>query len=182
MRTPLCLRDFTAEEQRVITKLARSQTASARLVERAKILHLGSEGQTVPQIAEAMGLNEKTVRKWFKRFEQEGLTGLEDAPRSGAPSRYTAENKARVLQAARTRPSELGLPYASWTFERLAAYVKEQLGIQMKKTRIFEILQDEGLRWRKQETWLGERLDPAFVQKRGSSKPSASSHQRAAPF
>lgn len=171
MRTPLKVRDFTMEEQRVITKLARSQTASARLVERAKILQLGSQGQTVPQIAETLGLHEKTVRKWFKRFEREGLAGLEDAPRAGAPSRYTAENKARVLQAARTRPCELGLPFASWTFERLDAYVKEQLGLPMKKTRIFEILQEEGLRWRKQETWFGERLDPAFVEKRGSWKP-----------
>ena len=171
MRTPWSVGDFTTEEQRVIAKLARSQTASARLVERAKILQLGSEGQTVPQIAQARGLHEKTVRKWFKRFEQKGLAGLEDAPRSGAPSRSTAENKARVLQAARTRPSELGLPYGSWTFERLAAYVKEQLGLPMKKTRLFELLQEEGLRWRKQETWFGERLDPAFVEKRGSWKP-----------
>lgn len=177
MRTPLDIREFTQEEKRVITKLARSQTASARLVERAKILHLASEGQSVPQIAQTLSLNEKTVRKWFKRFEQMGLAGLEDAPRSGAPSRYTAENKARVLEAALTRPTELGLPYTSWTFERLAAYVREQLGFQMKKTRIFEILQEEGLRWRKQETWFGERLDPEFAQKRGSSKPSAKSLQ-----
>lgn len=80
------------------------------------------------------------MRKWWKRFEQQGLAGLEDAPRSGAPARYTAEHKARVLQAARTRPNELGLPYSSWTFERLASCVKEQLGLSMKKTRIFEIL------------------------------------------
>ncbi len=182
MQTPLRVRAFTPEEQRVITKLAHSQTASVRLVARAKILHLAAEGQTVPQIAEVMGLNEKTVRKWFKRFEQDGLAGLQDAPRSGAPSRYTAENKARVLQAARTRPSELGLPYGSWTFERLAAYVREQLGLPMKKTRIFEILQEEGLRWRRQETWFGERLDPEFAQKRGPSSGSARSHQPTASF
>jgi|SRR5947209_5315433 transposase len=180
MRTPLCLRAFTPEEQRVITKLSRSQTASARLVERAKILELASRGQTIPQIATALSLNEKTVRKWFKRFEQQGLSGLEDAPRSGAPSRYTAENKARVLEAARRRPSELGLPYSSWTFERLATYVHEQLGIKMKKTRIFAILQEEGLRWRKQETWFGERLDPEFAQKRGPWKPSEPSLQATA--
>ncbi len=177
MRTPLDIREFTPEEKRVITKLARSQTASARLVERAQILQLASEGQSVPQIAQTLSLNEKTVRKWFKRFEQEGLAGLEDAPRSGAPSRYTAENKARVLEAARTRPSALGLPYNSWTFERLAAYIREQLGMHMKKTRIFEILQEEGLRWRKQETWFGERLDPEFVQKRGPLKLSDGSLQ-----
>jgi transposase len=170
MRTPLCVRPFTPEEQRVITKLARSQTASARLVERARILSLASQGQTVPQIAEAVGLNAKTVRKWFKRFEDQGLAGLEDAPRPGAPARYTTENKARVLEAARTRPSDLGLPFSSWTFERLASYVQEYLGFKMKKTRIFGILREEGLQWRKQETWFGERLDPEFVQKRGPSK------------
>jgi len=182
MRTPLCLRECTPEEQRVITKLAHAQTASARLVERAKILYLASQGQTVPQIAEAVGLNEKTVRKWFKRFEQQGLAGLEDAPRPGAPSRYTPENKARVLEAALTRPSELNLGFTCWTFERLAVYVRERLGIQMKKTRIFEILQDEGLRWRKQETWFGERLDPDFAKKRGPSSGSARSHHPTASF
>ena len=182
MRTPLCLRPLTPEEQRVITKLAHAQTASARLVERAKILYLASQGQTVPQIAKAVGLNEKTVRKWFKRFEQQGLAGLEDAPRPGAPSRYTPENKARVLEAALTRPSELNLGFTCWTFERLAVYVREHLGIQMKKTRIFEILQDEGLRWRKQETWFGERLDPDFAKKRGPSSGSARSHHPTASF
>src|SRR5947209_7440589 len=82
---------------------------------------------------------------------------------------------ARLLQRSQT--IELAKPYQSWNFERLAAYVHEQLGIQMKKTRIFEILQEEGLRWRKQETWFGERLDPEFAQKRGPSSGSAKSHQ-----
>jgi transposase len=169
MRGPLRVRQLTSEEERVIGKLARSQSASKRVVERAKIIQLANEGLSIPQIVQQLQLSEPTVRKWWKRFEQQGLAGLEDAPRAGAPSRYTAEHKARVLQAARTRPSELGLPYSRWTFERLAVYAKEQLGLSMKKTRIFEILQEEGLRWRKQETWFGERLDPEFAQKRGRS-------------
>ena len=40
-------------------------------------------------------------------------------------------------------------------------------GIGMKRSRIGEILLDEGLRWRKQETWFGERVDPEFAEKRG---------------
>ena len=171
MRGPLRMRALTEEEARVIHKLAHAQTAAKRLVERARIIELASQGQTIPQIIDSTGLASTMVRKWFKRFVQQGLAGLEDAPRSGAPSRYTTENKARVIQVARTRPSDLGLPYASWTFERLAVYVRESLGIAMKKTRIFEILHDEGLRWRHQETWFGERLDPAFAEKRGPSRP-----------
>ncbi len=167
MRAPLRLRALTAEEERVITKLSRSQTASVRLVQRAKIIALANEGKSIPQIVQQLSMTDRIVRKWWKRFEQQGLAGLQDAPRKGSPGRYTPENKAQVLQAARKRPADLGLPYSSWTFERLANYVKEQLGIPMRKTRIFEILQEEGLRWRKQETWFGERLDPEFAQKGG---------------
>jgi transposase len=168
---PLRLRPLTDDEARVIGKLVRSQTASVRLVHRAKIVHLASQGKTIPQITAELECAPTVVRKWFKRFEAQGLAGLDDAPRPGAPARYTAEQKAQVLAAARTRPQDLGLAYSSWTFERLAAYVQEHLGLPMKKTRVFEILQDEGLRWRKEETWFGERLDPAFAVKRGSSKP-----------
>jgi transposase len=173
MQNPLRLRALTEEEERVIRKLARSQSASKRLVERAKIIQLANEGVTIPQIMRQLHLSEPMVRKWWKRFEQQGLAGLEDAPRPGAPSRYTAENKARVLEAALTRPGDLNLGFHCWTFERLAAYVREHLGIRMQKTRIFEILQEEGLKWRKQETWFGERLDPEFAEKRGPSKRSA---------
>lgn len=170
MYPPLRLRALTDEETRVIGKLVRSQTASVRLVQRAHIVQLASQGKTIPQITAELGCAPNVVRKWFKRFEAQGLAGLEDAPRSGAPSRYTAENKARVLAAALTPPGDLGLAYSSWTFERLAAYVREQLGLALKKTRIFEILRDEGLRWRKQESWFGERLDPEFARKRGRLK------------
>jgi transposase len=85
-----------------------------------------------------------------------------------------------VLEAALTRPSDLNLGFHCWTFERLAAYVHEHLGLHMQKTRIFEILQEEGLKWRKQETWFGERRDPETAPKRGPSKPDASKRETTA--
>jgi len=176
MYPPLRIRDLTEEELRVIAKLTRSQTASIRLVQRARIIQAASQGKTIAQISAELALNANVVRKWFKRFETQGVAGLDDAPRSGAPTRYTPENTARVIATAKTRPTALGLPYSSWTFERLATYLHDQLGLTMKKTRIFELLQAEGLRWRKQETWFGERLDPEFAQKRGRSKPSGPPH------
>ena len=169
---PLRLRPLNEEEARMIPRLARSQTASVRLVRRAQIVQLASQGKLIAEIAAELGCSSNVVRKWFKRFSEQGLAGLEDAPRSGAPPRYTPETKARVIALARTRPSELGLPYSSWTLERLATYLHEHLNLQLKKTRIFEILQEEGLRWRKQETWFGERLDPEFAEKRGASRHS----------
>ena len=77
-----------------------------------------------------------------------------------------------MIAAALTKPTALGLPFAAWTLDRLVAYLAEQKGIAMKRTRLDEVLRAEGLRWRKQETWFGERVDPEFARKRGSSNSS----------
>lgn len=169
MRAPLKLRALTAEEERVIHTLARSRTASVRLVERARIIEAASQGKTIPEIAVTLHLKEATVRKWFKRFEEQGLAGLEDAPRSGAPPTYTPENRAVVLEVAATAPSKLDQPFHCWSLKRLQIYLKEEKGLTMKQSRIRQLLHAEGLCWRKEEGWFGERLDPQFAEKRGPS-------------
>jgi transposase len=111
----------------------------------------------------------------LKRFNETGLAGLQDAERSGKPPRYTPAQVGEVVATALTNPSTLGLPFASWTLDRLEAYLNEVKHIPIKRTRIDDILLAEGLRWRKQETWFGERVDPEFAEKRGLSPNSTHS-------
>lgn len=176
----LRLRDLTDEERTTIERLAHSRTAPARLVERARIIWYANQKLRVPAIAERVGLNERTVRMWFKRFQAHGLGGLNDAPRSGRPITYTGDVVAEVIASALSDPQKLGLPFASWTLDRLERYLNDELTIPIKRSRIDEILLAEGLRWRTQESWFGEKVDPDFAQKRGSSKPSTPRRQRAA--
>jgi transposase len=181
MRGPaVCLRELTAEEASAVESLARSRTAAARRVERARLVWRASHGETPPSIAEALGLSAETVRRRIRRFNAEGLAALEDHPRSGRPATYSADEVAAVITAALTDPRRLGLPFASWTLDRLAAYLLEHKGIAMRRSRIDEILLKEGLRWRRQETWFGERVDPEFAEKRGASRRSTPHHPRAA--
>ncbi len=177
---PVCLRELTAEEASAVESLARSRTAAARRVERARLVWRASHGETPPSIAETLGLSAETVRRRIRRFNAEGLAALEDHPRSGRPATYSADEVAAVITAALTDPRRLGLPFASWTLDRLAAYLLEHKGIAMRRSRIDEILLKEGLRWRRQETWFGERVDPEFAEKRGASRRSTPHHPRAA--
>jgi transposase len=177
---PVCLRDLSAEEASAVHNLARSRTAAARRVERARIVWQASQGETPPAIAQTLGLSAETVRRRIRRFNAEGLAALEDKPRSGRPATYTPEQVAEVIAAALADPQTLQLPFASWTLDRLAAYLAEHRGIAMKRSRIDEILLQEGLRWRRHETWFGERVDPEFAQKRGGSRRSTARHLRAA--
>jgi transposase len=177
---PLCLRDLTAEERSAIEKLAHARTAAARQVERARILWHASRGASAPTIAAALGIDAETVRRRLRRFNAEGLAALEDHHRCGCPPTYTPPEVATVLATALTAPRKLGLPFASWTLDRLVAYLSEHKGIAMKRSRIDEILRQEGLHWRKQETWFGARVDPDCAQKRGRSRPSTPRRRRAA--
>jgi transposase len=168
----LKLRELQAEEAPKIKQLAHSRTAPARKVERAKIIWYVYKGLSVPQIAQKLNLSEKSTRLWIKRFNAAGLAGLEDELRSGRPATYTPEQIGEVIAAALTNPQTLGLPFGCWTLDRLEAYLNEAKHIPIKRSRIDEILLTEGLRWKTQETWFGERVDPDFAKKRGSSKPS----------
>lgn len=174
----LRVRPMSAEETQTIEQLSRSRTAAARTVERARIIRLAREGLTVPAIARELGVHEQTVRCWLKRFNEQGIAGLEDRPRPGRAPTYTPEEVSAVIAISLTNPRDLGLPFASWTLDRLEAYLNEERGIAMKRSRIDEILLAEGLRWRSQESWFGERVDPAFAEKRGGSPRSTPKHRR----
>ena len=167
-------RGLTPEEGRSLDRLAASRTAPVRLVERARAVRLSAQGWRVPAVARVVGRSEQTVRRWIERFNARGLDGLADAPRSGRPPTYTGEEVGAVIAAALTAPDALGLPFGSWTLDRLEAYLNEERGIGIKRSRIDELLAAEGLRWRRQETWFGERVDPEFAAKRGRSRPSTS--------
>src|SRR5215210_3253653 len=174
----LSLRPLTADELRVIDRLAHSRTEPARAVERAQIVWQAHRGARVPAIARALGVCEATVRLWLTRFNAGGVDGLRDGARAGRPPTYSPEEVGEVIAASLTKPDDLGLPFGSWTLDRLAAYLKEQKGLAISRSRIGEILQAEGLRWRTQETWFGERVDPDFVPKRGRSSASTRRHLR----
>jgi transposase len=183
----LRVRTLTAAERAQIERLARSRTAPARLVERAQMVWYASQGERVPALARRLSLNERTLRSWLKRFNERGLAGLEDQPRPGRRPTYAPEVVGELLATALTDPKALGQSFGCWTVRRLETYLNEERGIPIKRSRIDELLLAEGLRWRTQESWFGERaqvdgaaaqpdqavptrrVDPQFSEKRGRS-------------
>jgi transposase len=163
---------LTTEEREAVRQLAHSRTAPAREVERAKMIWHLLQGEWVPAVARRLGRSEPRVRYWLKQFNTHGLAGLAEKPRLGRPPVYPPEVVAEVIATALTDPQTLGQPFACWTLDRLERYLHAERGIGMKRSRIDEVLLAEGLRWRTQESWFGERavpVDPQFAEKRGRS-------------
>jgi transposase len=174
------LREVAIEEQQALARLAHSRTAPAGRVKRAQVVLAAVQGTPVEEIAAQHQVVRNTVYLWLHRFEEHGVAGLKDAARNGRPPAYTREQVSQIVATALTPPQTLGLPFSSWTLDRLVNYLAEQHGISMKRSRLDEVLLSEGLRWRKHETWFGERVDPAFAEKRGPVSSSTRHRQRGA--
>jgi transposase len=144
MPAPLRVRELTDEERLAIERLARSRKAATRLTERARIIWYASRGELVDAIAERIGTCTHTVRRWITRFNTSGLAGLDDAARSGRPTRYSPEEVAEVVALSLSDPPTLDRPFARGTLDRLAAYLNDRQGIAIKRSRMSELLVAEG--------------------------------------
>jgi transposase len=67
---------LSLEERRQLIALARDGSAASRLTRRANALVLLDNGWSCQQVAQALLLNDDTVRGWHKLYEQRGIEGL----------------------------------------------------------------------------------------------------------
>jgi transposase len=172
----LRVRELSEAEEATIKAWCGTLAGSVRLRDRACIVALSAQGWWVSDIAGRVHVTPGIVRKWITRFNAAGLDGLKDQPRSGRPPTYTAEQIGEVIAVSLMKPDSLGLPFGCWTLDRLEAYLNEERSLPIKRSRINELLVAEGLRWRTDETWFGDRVDPQFAEKRGPSSPSTRPH------
>jgi transposase len=63
---------------------------------------------------------------WVKRFNAEGLAGLEDRPKSGRPATHVQAVRSELISLALQKPDTLGYPFKLWTLERLQKAFKER--------------------------------------------------------
>ena len=132
-----------------------SGTNEARLVQRAKIILLCSEGKAINQIAEKLDIRPNTVIVWRDRYLIEGLNGLYDRSRPGKPVTYGEAFRNNVLQLLETPPPD-GL--ASWDGPAIATR------LNVSKDAVWRLLRQEGICLSRQRSWCVS-TDPEFVPK-----------------
>jgi len=76
------IRSLSKGEQKALRELYR-QTQDADVRTRCQMILLSSQEYTVSEIANLTLFNEDSILFWLGRYEQDGLAGLEDRPRSG---------------------------------------------------------------------------------------------------
>ncbi len=119
------------------------------LVLRAKIILLADEGKSNAFIAKKLGVNSDTVRLWrkrwskcerkiariesdafpknedieksfYKQFVLAIVETIDDAPRPGSPTTFSAEQFAAIIAISCQQPTECGREVSHWTSGELA--------------------------------------------------------------
>jgi transposase len=154
--------EISAEDRRELERIVRGSSSEVRMVERARIVLAAGDGLSTAAIAERVGCSERTVKKWRPRYARDGLEGLRDAPRSGAPLTHGPEVRARLIAKACTRPPETaeGQRRERWTYEELGA------AVGMSGSQAHVILSRADIKPHRTDYWvMSDFTDPEFDQR-----------------
>lgn len=137
---------LTQRQHDILLTLSRSRVLAERLVERAAMILLSATGVSDVEQARRLRVDEQRPRRWRGRWlagatalneaEKAGATERElrdriemllaDAPRSGVPPKFSAEQIAQIISLACEPPGDSGLPVTHWTPEELAMEARKR--------------------------------------------------------
>lgn len=97
MGRPLAELKVSDADREILQRWTRRQKSANALATRARIVLASVGGEANKEIAARLGLTPQTVGKWRARYVENGLDGLLDEPRPGAPRRVSDEAVEHVI-------------------------------------------------------------------------------------
>ena len=90
------------EELKRLEKIEKDADRSKRL----RIVILGTEGWTAPAVAMAVGLSRRICQRWVARYNEEGLTGLDDRRGRESQLPISSEEQAAFRERIEAGPTD----------------------------------------------------------------------------
>jgi transposase len=167
----------TEEQHEILQQIANARTASQQLIQRANVILLAFPGMLNAKIAEQVGLNRQQVGLWRRRWADswQALIAIEcsenratlkrsieqtlsDAPRSGAPCTFSAEQVTQILAIACESPKLSGRPIDNWTHRELTdEVIKRQVVSSISISQVGCYLKEADLQPHRSKYWLNTK-------------------------
>ncbi len=152
---------LTEEERDNLERRVRAQTTSHRDRQRAQVILLCADGVPGNQIAPRLGLSKQAVCKWRRRFLNDGLQGLDDAPRSGRPLVYGPTERLVLMAKVTEEHPQVD---SQWSHSSLAQAM-DDAGIGISPSQIGRILAADDVKPHRVDGWLTRRDTPEFWER-----------------
>jgi transposase len=118
--------------------------------QRLEAVNLLHDGQSRNQVCAAVGCSYDTLTSWINRYLQGGLSELVQPIRHQKPSRLSSEQLQQLKTMILTqRPSDYGIERQMWTGAILAEVIFQRFEVQLKDSRIYELLDELGLSYQR---------------------------------
>ena len=146
---------ISTEQRETLESWARRRTTAQAVALRSRIVLSCGEGGFDGEVAKRLGINRLTVGRWRRRFIREGVDGLLDEPRPGAPRQISDANVERVVTLTlESKPKDA----THWSTRSMA----QRTGLS--QSAIVRIWRAFGLQPHRFETFKLS-TDPLFVEK-----------------
>lgn len=161
-----CPVSLAPEEHARLESLVRAHSTPQALALRCRLI-LRTAAPDRPsnlQVATEMACERHTVGRWRQRYLAHGLTGLQDAPRSGRPRRFSPSERVEVLSMATRKPATYHCPATRWSLDDLVAALWQHRLPPMSRSSLWRILEEADRKPHRRVYWLNSH-DPAFAAK-----------------
>jgi transposase len=147
--------ELTECEREQLESWSRRHTSAQALALRSRIVLAAAERLKNTEIADRLGVDIGTVRKWRNRFAADRLDGLVDEPRPGQPRKITdAQVEEVIVKTLESTPTDA----THWSTRSMAAEVG------LTQSAVHRIWKAFGLQPHRQQTWKLSK-DPQFIDK-----------------
>src|ERR687886_1076543 len=116
----------------------------ARAARRMLALALVLEGASREDAARAAGMDRQTLPDRVHRYDEEGLAGLRDRPRSGRRPRLTPEQEAELATAVEQGPDPDRDGVVRWRRVDLRALIEARFAVRLHERSVGKVLRRLG--------------------------------------
>jgi len=157
----------TAAERRELERRGRQRAGPYQERLRAQIVLAALRGQSETAIETALGCTDDTVRSWLRRWNEAGLEGLADRPRSGRPRHLSAADRQAILDLAMRPPDLRQHGTSTWSVQTLRRALRREPRFRtISHMYVWRLLREAGARWQNSRTWCVSP-DPEAEAKKG---------------
>jgi len=148
------LRAMTAEEERVLERIAKASSERIDVVKRARALLAVRAGHSYTQAAHEAGYQSgDSVSQLVERFNEQGLAAVHIAGGRGRKAQYTAAQRERILQELQRVPDRQADGTATWSLKTLERALRHTGLPHVSATTIRVVLHEAGYRFGTTRTW-----------------------------
>jgi transposase len=123
-----------------------------------------AEGYSVAEVADFLGVDPSSVRRWLVAFRHQGASGLMARPVPGRPGKLSSAQEKIVLRWLDDNPTEHGFATELWTAERLAQLIEQEWDIPFNPDYLGAWLRRRGYTPQKPRRVPRERDDEAVAR------------------